>query len=358
MSSERRSIRARTLGIVLAVALVLLVVLNVSQGTTGTRGLDSIVRAIGALLGLADPLEAAQQTIVELRIWRALTAVGVGAALALSGALLQGVFRNELASPSILGITAGASLGASIAIVLVAGYGPAFELIGDASFAPVWVSLFTFAGGVGSAFLVATLATTRGRVSVPTLLLIGVAVNSCAAGLIAAIQSLSLTDADVGRAVISWTFGNLDDRSPAHALTILGGVALAASVLPFVTVELDLFAGGEDDAAALGVDTQRVKLLALLAAALTAATAVAVAGAISFLGLIVPHLLRLVTGSSHRSLLPLCLLAGPVFLLGTDTLQRAILGQAALQPGVMMSLVGGPFFLVLLVRHRDRMRAW
>ncbi len=344
------------MGLSLAGLLAVLVVLNLRQGTSSMSALGTVLRGVGSLAGVCDPLgDVAQQTIVELRLWRVLTAIGVGAALALSGALLQGVFRNELASPSILGITAGASLGASIAILFVAGYGPA--LTGGSVFAPLWVSGFSFAGGLGSAVLVAVIATTRGRVSVPTLLLVGVAVNSCAAGLITAVQSLSL-EGDVGRAVIAWSFGTLDDRSPAHAATILGGVALASATLPFLVVELDLFAGGEADAASLGVNTSRVKWTALLAAALSAATAVAVAGAIAFLGLIVPHLLRILCGTSHRTLLPLCLLGGPVFLLGTDTLQRAILGHAALQPGVVMSLVGGPFFLVLLVRHRDRLRTW
>jgi iron complex transport system permease protein len=156
----------------------------------------------------------------------------------------------------------------------------------------------------------------------------------------------------------SWTFGTLDDRTPVHVWIGLVGVGLAAAVIPFVALELDLFAGGEEDAETLGVDPGRIKLLALVAAALAAAVAVAVAGQIAFVGLVVPHLVRLTVGSSHRRLLPLCLVGGPVFLLGADVVQRWLLGGKALQPGVLMSLVGGPFFLFLLVRNKRALRAW
>ena len=122
--------------------------------------------------------------------------------------------------------------------------------------------------------------------------------------------------------------------------------------------EFPLFAGGEDDAQSLGVHPMRVKLLSLAAAALAAAVAVAAAGQIAFVGLVVPHLLRLLSGASHRSLLPLCLVGGPVFLLGCDVLQRWLLRDAALQPGVLMSLLGGPFFIYLLFRNRAVLRGW
>jgi iron complex transport system permease protein len=139
---------------------------------------------------------------------------------------------------------------------------------------------------------------------------------------------------------------------------VWSGLALAVLTLPFIALELDLFAAGEDDAHGLGVNTTRVKLLALLAASLAAGVAVAVAGQIAFVGLIVPHLLRILTGASHRSLLPLCLVGGPLLLLGADFLQRSFLGGTALQPGVTMSLIGGPFFLLLLLRNRDAIRSW
>jgi len=350
---------ARTLALILAPALFVIVVLSLRQGTSGVRELADVGRGLLALLGLGAPLAGSEQTIVELRLFRVVTAAGVGAGLALSGGLLQGVFRNDLASPAVIGISAGASLGASLAILVVGGYVPLFMLEGASGLSPLFVSASAFLFALAVAWLVTALATTDGRISVPTLLLVGIAMNALIAGLLATLQSLVLDQFEVARALISWTFGTLDDRSAYHALLMAGGLALSAAAIPFVSVELDLFAGGEEDAQGLGVDTRRVKLVALTAASLAAATAVSVAGQIAFIGLIVPHLLRLVIGRSHRALLGLCLLGGPVLLLGTDLLKRTVLGDAwYLPPGVVMSLVGGPFFLMLLMRNRRALQAW
>lgn len=345
------------LGVVLAVAVAALSMMSLRIGLEPYSQSD-VLDGIAALLGWKEPLPAPRQTILELRIWRTLTSIGVGATLAISGGLLQGVFRNGLASPSVMGITAGATLGASLAVLAVGGYLPNLEFESGAGFAPAVVTLFSFLGALATAAFVTVIGSWGGRVSVPTLLLVGIAVNSCAAGLISAIQSLSLEDYEVAQAIFSWTFGNLDDRSSSHAAIVWLGLAATAAIIPFVALELDLLAGGEEDAAGLGVSTNRVKALALVGAALAAAVAVSVAGSIAFVGLIVPHILRLVTTSSHRALLPLCLLGGPAFLVGAEVLQRWYLGSAALQPGVMMSLVGGPFFLALLLWNRRRIQAW
>jgi iron complex transport system permease protein len=187
---------------------------------------------------------------------------------------------------------------------------------------------------------------------------VGIAVNMCIAGIFAAIQSISLEYWEVSRAIMAWTFGTLEDRSAVHAATAAAGLAITACLIPFVALELDLFQGGEEDARSLGVDTGRVKLLCLAGAALSASSAVAVAGQIAFVGLVVPHLVRISTGSRHRGLLPLCIVGGAVFLLGTDLLQRWLLGDGSLQPGVMMSLLGGPFFMLLLVKQRREVGAW
>ena len=184
------------------------------------------------------------------------------------------------------------------------------------------------------------------------------AINACFGGLLAAIQYLSLQDFEMTRAVFAWTFGTLQDRQPFHVGLLWGCLALAVLVIPFVSRELDLFAGGEEDARALGVNTGLVKILVLIAASLAAGVAVAVAGQIAFIGLIIPHLVRISSGSSHKRLLPLCLLAGAAFLLGADTLQRMLLGDHPLKPGVMMSLAGGPFFLFILVGNRKEIQGW
>lgn len=356
MSQASRS-RALPATLVFAFALLLAIVLgSICVGSSGTIALGDVLGTLaGAFSESGDASDPRLEQIVLLRTWRALTAAGVGSALALSGGLIQGLFRNGLASPSLLGVSGGAALGAALAILAIGGYG-----ILERDFAPsaMFVPLCSFAGALATVSLVAFLASSGGRTSVPTLLLVGIAVNMAVAGAFAAIQSLTLEDFEVSRAILAWTFGTLEDRSAHHALIVWSAVAIAAACLPFVSRELDLFRGGESDAAALGVRTGQVKLLTLCLAALTASAAVAVAGQIAFVGLAVPHLVRLIVGPGHSRMLPLCIVAGAIFLLGADLAQRLLFGAATLQPGVLMSLFGGPLFVFLLVRHRREVGAW
>ncbi|MCB9897180.1 MAG: iron ABC transporter permease [Planctomycetes bacterium] len=357
---SRRLLGGRVgLAATLLLLVPLLMLLSLRVGSAGLSDLPTLLRGVLGALGLGDGgLDASQQAIVELRLWRVLTTAGVGAALGLSGALVQGLFRNGLAAPSILGITGGASLGATLAILLLSGYGGALVAVQDAGVLTLLVPLFGFVGALVTVLVVLLLASPGGRISVPSLLLTGIAVNTCVAGLLSLLSSLVLEDWEVSRAVLAWTFGTLDDRAPAHAGTVWLCLAVAASVVPFVAWELDLLQGGEDDARSLGVSTARVRALVVGAAALSAASAVAVAGQIAFVGLVVPHIVRQFAGRAHAAVLPISLLAGADFLLGVDLLNRWLLGAAHLPPGVVMSLVGGPFFLVLLALNRREVETW
>jgi len=345
-------------GALLFALLLLLVLFSTCRGSTGSYSPSVTLQGILGLLQLGTPLESGEQLIVEMRLYRTLVAAGIGAALALAGALLQGVFRNDLASPSIIGVSSGASFGATAAILVLGGYGPLIMLQNMAGFAPIFVTVCAFVGASIVCLIVTKLATTGGHVSVPTLLLVGIAINAIISGLLTTVQSVVLRDFEVARAIITWSFGTLDDRTGYHVGLILGSVAITALSIPFIATELDLLAAGEEDARALGVNTKRVKWVALFAAAFASASAVAVAGQVAFIGLVVPHILRQMVGRKHRTLLLMCLIAGPVFLLGCDLAQRALLGRDYLRPGVLMSLVGGPFFLFLLIRNRNRIRAW
>lgn len=345
------------LALALLVALPVLVLLCASVGDT-FESPARVLRALLAHLGLAEPHGEPDQTILMLRLWRALTAAGVGGALALSGALLQGLFRNPLAAPSLIGVTGGASLGATLAILYLGGYGVGLVASHGFALGALLVPLCAFLGAVVTVAVVGLLAAPKGRISTSTLLLFGIAVNMCVAGVFAAIQSLVLRDWEVSRAIMSWTFGTLEDRTGLHVATIWVALALSVAVIPLVALELDLFQGGEDDAKALGVAVGRTKLLGLLAATLAAAAATAVAGQIAFLGLIVPHMVRIVASPRHKVLLPLCVLAGAAFLVSADLCQRAVFGEGRLQPGVLMSLVGGPFFVYLLVKKRREVGSW
>jgi iron complex transport system permease protein len=351
----------RRLALCLGLLLVAALMGALRTGSTDASSDSATVwRAARAALGLCAPLpDAAQQWIVSLRLWRALTAAGVGAALGLSGAFVQGLFRNGLASPSVLGISGGAGLGAFVAVLCVGGYGPNLVIGRDAlSSGLLLIPLLSFAGALGVGWLVYRLAATGGRVSVPALLLIGIAMNTFVGGVLQLIQLMVIGDWEVSKSILSWTFGTLTDRSGWHAATVWTAVALALVAVPFTAWELDLMQAGLEDAEALGVDTVRVRWVVLSAAALSAAAAVAVAGQIAFVGLVVPHLVRLTSGVSHRSLLPLSALGGALFLLGADLGTRMLTRDLALPPGVLMSLIGGPFFVFLLWTKRREIGVW
>jgi len=346
------------------VALALLVgwgacfCLSLAGGTARSFGVGEVARGALAALGLGEPLEGLDQTIWRLRALRAVAALAVGGALGLSGALLQGLFQNALASPGVIGVTSGASLGASLALAALGGLGPTLVLSSTASLGPFLVTLGALAGAVAVLVLLLLVAEGGGRLSVPALLLAGMAMNALCAGLLAALQSLTLSDVEVARALFAWAFGTLDDRSTAQVVLVGGAFLLGLAGVPFVARELDLLASGEEDAASLGVSVRRLRLAVLLAAALLAAAAVSVAGQILFVGLVVPHVVRLLTGGSHRTLLPLSALGGGLLVLGADGLQRYFLPNVDLRPGVLMSLLGSPFFLSLLWRKRAEVRAW
>jgi iron complex transport system permease protein len=356
--------RARSARAFLAVLLVLLPVLvacSVRFGSTGAvPDFRAAIRGVLAALSLGAPLpEPGLQAIVALRLWRALTAAGVGAALSYSGALLQGLFRNDLASPGILGISSGASLGAACAVLIFGGYGVGLEAAADPGASSLFaIPAFAFAGALGTGALVWALGSSRGRVSIPALLLLGIAVNTFLGGLMQLLQYLVLGDWEVSRSILAWSFGTLDGRLAWHAETVWIALLLTLAAIPFLAWELDLMQAGLEDAEALGVDTSRVRWLALVAASLAAAAAVAVAGEIAFVGLVVPHVVRGLSGTSHKSLLPLSALAGGSFLLAADLFQMLCLRNVPLQPGVVMSLIGGPFFVYLVWRRRHAVGMW
>lgn len=357
---ELKSLRARP-GLVAALLLLgwgACFVLALARGTARGFEAHEVGRGCLAWLRLAAPLEGSDQIILELRALRALAALAVGATLALSGALLQGLFRNALASPGVLGVTSGASLGASLVLAALGGFGPGLVLRSAGLGAPLLVTLGSLAGACAILVLLLFIGGGSGRLSVPALLLSGMAMNALCAGLLAALQSLTLSDFEVARALFAWAFGTLDDRSPAQVGLVWAALLLGLAAVPFVARELDLLAAGEEDAAALGVAVKRLRLGVLVVAAALAGAAVSIAGQILFVGLIVPHVVRLLTGSAHRTLLPLSALGGGLLVLAADGLQRAFLPGVDLRPGVLMSLLGAPFFLSLLVRKREEVRTW
>lgn len=372
--------RVKWLATMLVLALPLLIVAATAYSETGFFSAGSAVRTMAAEIGvLKAPVDfetLRQFDLQRLRLLRALCAAGVGGSLALAGAMAQGLFRNPMAEPGLLGIGSGAALGAMLGIAMLGGYGPEW-VSGTGGALPMGlVPGLALAGALAIALVTFKLATRSGRISISILLLTGLAINSVVGAAMATLQVFLLEDYQVSRAIMSWGFGTFDDRSPYHLLVIWSGAAAAIVSMPFVAPELDLFAGGEQDAAALGADPAKVKIRVLFVVALATAASVAVCGQIGFVGLLVPHIVRMFSGPRHRTLLPLSFLAGAALLLLVVVFQHAVcpvlaetfhdagsmkLGNAlrrvtALQPGVLTSLLGAPFFLYLLLRQGRKPR--
>ncbi len=280
--------------------------------------------------------------LFQLRLPRVLLAGLVGAALAVAGALFQGLFRNPLADPAIIGVSSGAALGGILVIVLAGG--AAASVAGG-----LGIALAAFAGALVAALVVYRLARIGPTVQVTALLLAGVAVAAMISAVISLVMSLANERVDQ---IYFWLLGGFGAAgwSPLAAATPLIAVGLVGALL--LRNELNLLALGEERAAQLGVDVARVKRRCIVVGSLLAAAAVSVAGVIGFVGLMTPHVLRLVVGADNRRLLPAVLLAGPAFLILADLAARTVVAPQELPVGAITALLGGPFFLFLLRRQR------
>ena len=352
-AAARQARRVRLVLAGLGVLLVAGALLSVAVGAVGLRPAQLVgILMAQSGLGAASPTGAAAFTdqqasvLLAIRLPRVLLSVVVGAGLAVSGAVMQGLFRNPLADPGLVGVSSGAALGAAGAIVLGATWGvPAAGALG-----PVLVAVAAFAGGLATAFVVYRIATARGRTSVTTMLLAGIAVNAlCGAGVGALV--LFADDGQL-RDLTFWTLGSLGGATWG-ALAIaapLVGAAVVAS--PWLARALDALLLGEAEARHLGVRTERVKAIAVTLAALAVAAATAVSGLIGFVGLVAPHLVRLLLGPGHRALLPASALAGAVLLVFADLVGRTVLAPVEVPIGIVTAVAGAPFFLALLMRER------
>jgi iron complex transport system permease protein len=279
--------------------------------------------------------------VLEVRLPRVLLAFLVGASLAAVGVALQALLRNPLADPYILGVSSGAALGAVLALQM--GIGWAF-----AGFSAL--HLFAFLGAGATIVTIYRVVLTEGRVPVHTLLLAGVIINAIISALILFITSVS--DSTSAFRMFFWLMGNLTTLGYAGlgALAVL--VAVGIGLLCGQARNLNLLALGEEAARGLGLAVERVKLLIFLTTALVTGAVVAVSGLIGFVGMVVPHAVRMVLGADHRLLLPAAALFGGVFLMVADTVARSLLAPTELPVGVITALCGGPFFIYLLIRHR------
>lgn len=341
-SQQRRRRRCRRSTVGLSMALLTSFLLALLMGSVALVPLD----VAKVLLGVEVPGYTAQ-IVQSIRLPRALLAAFVGAILALSGAILQGLFRNPLADPSLIGVTAGASVGASAMIMVGASVGGALGGMTGVTL----ISLGAFGGGLLTVWLVYRVATGVSGTSVATMLLMGIAVTALSASLTGLLDYFA--DNEMLRRMSLWRMGGLDGADfPRVALTgvVLGGALLS---VPAFGKALNTLLLGESQARHLGIDVERLKTRLIILVAAGVGMAVAVSGSIAFVGLVVPHMVRLWVGPDHRVLLPLSTLGGAVLLLLADTFARTVLAPAELPVGLVTALLGAPFFISLLRRRRD-----
>ncbi|MCQ4348145.1 iron ABC transporter permease [Pseudomonas stutzeri] len=321
--------------------------LALALGPVGLSLADSL-RALLRLAGLplaGEGLEQAELIVGQIRLPRALLGVAVGVLLALCGVAMQGLFRNPLADPGLVGVSSGAALGAALAIVGAALFGGAPDWL-----APWLLSGCAFLGGLGVTALVYRLGRREGQTRVATMLLAGIAVTALAGAGIGLFSYLA-DDATL-RSLTFWNLGSLNGASYARLWPLLPVAAAVALWLPCRAMALNALLLGESEARHLGVEVERLKRELVLCCALGVGAAVAAAGMIGFVGLVVPHLVRLLSGPDHRLLLPAAALAGGALLLLADLAARLLMAPAELPLGTLTALLGAPFFLYLLQRER------
>jgi iron complex transport system permease protein len=285
--------------------------------------------------------EAEQVIIWLIRMPRVIVAALAGGALAVAGTQLQGIFRNPLAEPSVIGVSQGAALGAVIAFVT--------DL---ATRSALWLPLCSFVGAFVALFAVYLIASRAGRTPIATLLLAGIAVGALITAVSSLLISLNFVNWQVAAEIVFWMMGGLDSRTWTHVWISLPFLALGLLVSLWHVRDLDLMLLGDETAASLGVETETVKRTLLTTAALLTGAAVAVSGVIGFVGLIVPHMVRLILGPSHRTLLPASALTGALFLIVCDLIARTVHPPTEIRLGIVTAAFGAPFFLYLLRRRR------
>jgi|TARA_B110000977_G_scaffold196978_1_gene278472 iron complex transport system permease protein len=330
---------ARLIGI-LVILLPVVALLSLTVGTVSI----SWVEALSAVFGNSSSTQI-DTILFDIRLPRILLAIFVGAVLASTGAVMQGLFRNPLADPSLIGVSSGASVGASIMIVTAGGAIQGGALVGLSL-----VSIGAFVGGFTATLLVYRLATSGLGTSVTTMLLAGIAIGALAGALNSLLSYFS--DNDMLRQISLWQMGNLSGASWLKVF-IMGVVAvLLMSLFPRDSKALNALLLGESEARHLGINVQRVKRRLIVLTALGVGVSVAVAGLVGFVGLIMPHIIRLMIGPDHRWLIPASGLAGAVLLVIADSLARVVVTPAELPTGILTAILGAPFFVVLLLQQR------
>ena len=321
--------------------------LGLSSGAVSLSSHDIFAGISSTLTGSAQ--DQAALIVGQIRMPRVLLAALMGAILGMSGAAMQGLFRNPLADPSLIGVTAGASLGAALVIVLGGSLLQGYTAL-------TAVSIGAFAGGAVAVVFVYRLATSSNGTSVATMLLAGIAITALAGALGSLLEFYG--DNDMLRRISLWKMGGMDGANyPRLLLAALVGAAVMLA-LPRYAAALNALLLGESEARHLGIDVDSAKIALITWVAVGVGTSVALVGTIAFVGLVVPHIVRMLVGPDHRVLLPASALAGAILLVVADTLSRTVIAPTELPVGVITAIVGVPFFISLLrQRHHYGMQS-
>lgn len=333
--------------ILLTAFLFFIIIISLMVGAFSMSPLTILtifVSPLASLIGidLSSHYTAVEETVFwNLRMPRVMLGILTGVSLAVAGAAMQGLFRNPLADPGLIGVSAGAAFAAVAVIVFSGNFLGIFTL-------PV----AAFAGGVITTLLVYKISTRDGKTSIPTMLLAGIAIGAIA-GAGTGIFTYLADDNEL-RTLTFWTMGSLASATWESIFSILPLVLIAMVLLPMHARSLNAFLIGENISGHLGFDPDKTKKQVILLAALLVGAAVAAAGIIGFVGLVVPHLVRLMAGPDHRVVLPGSMLLGASFMLTADLLARTAVSPSELPIGIIMAIIGGPFFLWLLMHRMGR----
>ncbi|WP_141015669.1 FecCD family ABC transporter permease [Nocardioides sambongensis] len=344
-----RGIAARV-GLIGGLTVALIIALLVSAGVgqlsiPPAEVLGSVLHRIGLDIGPMPTHPRGDATLWEVRFPRVVLAALVGASLATAGAVMQGVFGNPLAEPGVVGVSSGAAVAAGAVIVF------------DIALLGTWtIAAAAFLGGLVTTLLVYLLSRDGGRTEVVTLVLTGIALNAMTSAGLAFL--LFLGDQQAREEIVFWTLGSLNGTRWA-AVAVVAPIALVGMVAALMLARpLDLLSLGDRAARHVGVDVERLRLAAIVVVALLTAAAVSFCGTIAFVGLVVPHLIRMLAGPGHRMLIPASALGGALLLVSADLWARTAIENADLPIGLLTSLVGGPFFFWLIRRSRRSAGGW
>lgn len=332
---------------VLIAGVLVVALLATTVGAAGIP-LPRLAAALGFNIGHADPSMLARDQLVlwSIRIPRIAVAGMIGGLLALSGAIMQGLFRNPLADPALVGVSSGGALAAATAIVIAdSAWGASFQFL-QLELLPV----AAFAGSLLTTTLLYKIASREGRTSVAIFLLAGLAIAAIANAGIGLL--VFVADDRQLRDITFWLLGSMSGATWPKAALVAPVVVVALIAIPFIARGLDVLVLGEAEAFHTGVDVERLKKISIVLISAMTGIAVSICGVVGFVGIVVPHLLRMVIGPGHRMLLPASVCLGAILMIGADTIARTLAAPAEVPIGVLTATLGAPFFLFILLRQR------